>query len=429
MFGFQTLGKALALASLIGLTAGTEPAVAQYSDWAQPAGVGATVDDAVQPAAYRGGRRCPCPPGWVESTPTEAIPGAPATSQNFIPENALASAVGVASGPESAVPNMIGDFLGGNARFFGESTLFEVQHASVGVAGGDRRFKIADDQNPIPVDRLIFDYNGFQNPLLDVAGNTRNLQRFTFGIEKTFRDGLWSFEFRVPFTTDYNSTQSTVAGASLSGTEFGNMVLVLKRLVVRRENFAASVGVGADFPSGADFRIDDATGTAVEIWNESIHLQPFVGAYWTPTDRLFFLGFAQLDFDTRGSTVLMRDGGGDLARAGRFTDQTLAMLDLSVGYWLHRNPNARWLTALAPMAEIHYTSTLQDSDTVTGTMGTIGASATGDAGRRDVLNLTGGVYMQLGTCSDLRLAYVAPLGDGVDREFDGEFVVQFNRRF
>lgn len=323
---------------------------------------------------------------------------------------------------------MIGDFLGGNARFVGQSTLASIEHASVGVAGGDRRFKIADDQNPIPVDRLIFDYNGFQNPLIDVAGNTRNLHRFTFGIEKTFRDGLWSFEFRVPFTSDYNSTQSIVPGDSLSGTEFGNMVLVFKRLVIRRENFAASVGVGADFPSGADFRINDATGTAVEVWNESIHLQPFVGAYWTPTDRLFVLAFAQLDFDTRGSTVLMRDGGDDLANAGTYYDQTLGMIDVSIGYWLHRNPSARWLTAVAPMAEIHYTTTLQDADSVTGTMGTIGP-ADGDTGRRDVLNLTGGLYLQLGGCSDLRLAYVAPLGTGIDREFDGEFVVQFNRRF
>ena len=62
-------------------------------------------------------------------------------------------------------------------------------------------------------------------------------------------------------------------------------------------------------------------------------------------------------------------------------------------------------------------------------LGSIGASDTGGAGRRDVLNLTAGVNLQLGPLSSLTIAGVAPLKTGVNREFDSEFVVQFDRRF
>jgi hypothetical protein len=81
------------------------------------------------------------------------------------------------------------------------------------------------------------------------------------------------------------------------------------------------------------------------------------------------------------------------------------------------------------MVELHYTTTLQNMDLVTGPLGSIGATDIGGAGRRDVLNLTAGVNLQLGPLSSLTIAGVAPLKTGVDREFDSEFVVQFDRRF
>jgi hypothetical protein len=50
--------------------------------------------------------------------------------------------------------------------------------------------------------------------------------------------------------------------------------------------------------------------------------------------------------------------------------------------------------------------------------------------RQDVLDLTLGVQFQLGSCSDLTIAGVAPLRTKFgDKLFDGEFLVQFNRRF
>jgi hypothetical protein len=333
---------------------------------------------------------------------------------------------------------MIGDTLNGGfggMRFFGAGGLapeITPEGATVGIAGGDRRFKIAQDENPLPTDRVYFNYNHFQNPILDINGAKHNLDRFTFGIEKTIRDGLWSFGLRVPFAAGYNATQSVDPGAGLSATEFGDMSVVLKRALVQRERFALSAGLSMVFPTGSDFRIVDSTGTLVEVWNESMHLGPFVGAILAPTDRLFFLAFGQMDFDTKGNTVLMRDAvgtPGSLAVVDVFHDQTRGFLDFTAGYRLYENPNARFLTGVIPMVELHYTSTLTNMDFVDGPLGSIGATAVGGDGRRDILNLTGGVNLQLGALSSLTLAGVFPLKTGLNREFDTEFVVQFDRRY
>lgn len=307
------------------------------------------------------------------------------------------------------------------------SSSLGIFETSVGLAGGSRRFKIAEDESPIPTDRLIFNYNHFQNPLVDINNQTHNLDRFTFGFEKTFRDGLWSLEFRAPFATGYDSTQSTVGG-SLFGTEFGDMAVVLKRALVRRENFVLAAGLGMVFPTGSDWKVVDAGGTAVEVWNEAVHLEPFLGAAWSPSDRLFFLCFAQLDFDTHGDTVLVRHLG-VLDKVGVFNEQNLLFLDFSMGYRLYQNPNARWLTGINPMVEIHYTSTLQNMDSVTDlATGTFIGPPSG-SGRRDILNLTAGLHFQMGSLSTLTVAAVVPLKTGVNREFDSEVLAQYNRRF
>ncbi len=388
------------------------------------------------------GRRCP--PGTVICpSPAEegkAAPGAAtaegAAEQAAPPTNALAGNYGAASGPASTAPNMIGDFFGGGARFFGAGPLGSVQNASVGIAGGDRRFKIVEGESPLPTDRVFFDYNSFQNALQDVQNQSRNLDRFTFGVEKTFRDGLWSVELRAPLSGDYNSSQSLSPGASLSDTEFGDLSMAVKRFLIRREHFKVSAGLGIVFPTGQDWTVADSSGTIdIKVRNEAVHVQPFLGAAWEPNDRLFCLAFTQADFDTHGNTVLMRgvSTAPDLSPVGIFQEQSLLFLDLNIGYWIYRNDKATWLTGIAPAVELHYATTMQDEDLVSGPVGSIGAGNPQDgpvgAGRRDVLDLTGGLYFQLGRCSMLTVAAVAPLKTGVNREYDSEFIVQFNRKF
>ena len=54
--------------------------------------------------------------------------------------------------------------------------------------------KIGDDTSPLPVDRVFFDYNHFHNALLTANGQDISLNRYTFGLEKTYFDGMTSVE-------------------------------------------------------------------------------------------------------------------------------------------------------------------------------------------------------------------------------------------
>ena len=74
------------------------------------------------------------------------------------------------------------------------------------VAGGDRRVKVAENNSAIPQDRILFNYNHFHNAIernrRDLVGpvvsdGQFDVDRCTFGIEKTFLDGLWSVEIRM----------------------------------------------------------------------------------------------------------------------------------------------------------------------------------------------------------------------------------------
>jgi hypothetical protein len=436
--------EGLVLAVVAALSLAAQNAFAADADSAQDTVLNAA-DGMVQPAQFRH-RPCPpapCPlpvPGQIpaeEAAPAEK-PMAEMPAEAAAPPSALAGGMGAAAGPESAFPNMIGDFFGGGARFFGRGQLANIQNASVGIAGGDRRYKIIEGNSPVPTDRLFLNYNHFQNPLLDIEGNDRNLERFTFGLEKTFFDGMWSAEVRLPLSSDYNSTQS-MSGGGLSATEFGDVAVALKRVILRRENFLLSTGLGMAFPTGDDWRIVDDAGTVVEVANESVHLQPFLGAAWRSDDNpLFCLFFTQIDFDTQGNSVRMRNprtsnGSSTLDTIGVFQEQNLLFVDIALGYWIYRNHSAHYLTGIAPIVELHYSTTLQNEDYVSGLYGSIGANSPQSGsignGRRDVLNLTSGLQFELGRMSSLTVAGVAPLRTGEDREYDAEFVVQFNRRF
>jgi hypothetical protein len=189
------------------------------------------------------------------------------------------------------------------------------------------------------------------------------------------------------------------------------------------------------------------------VENEAVHLQPFLGVLWQPNSRLYTQFFAQLDLDVNGNTTFLAPSAfSDINPEdpqGVYHDQTLLFLDVSVGYWLYRNECARFLTGIIPVVELHYSTTVQDTDFVTSTFSEPGIPGAGNdiiippeqlpgvvvsrgGIRTDVLNLTGGVHFNIGRMSTLTVAGVAPLRrgeDSVEALFDTEFVVQFNRRF
>ncbi len=208
-----------------------------------------------------------------DGKPEEAAPGEP------IPEAApeagpldLAGTFGAAAGPRSAAPNMIGDFFGGGGAQLSGTTL-NGDNISAGLSGGDRRYKIVESNSPIPTDRVFFNYHFFANPLIDADGQSVDLNRFTFGLEKAFLDDQFSLELRVPFSSGYNSDQSLEDGASLSGTEFGDLALAVKGLLLRRDCLLVSAGLGVTFPTGSDWRLLDGLGQPLLVLeNEAVHL-------------------------------------------------------------------------------------------------------------------------------------------------------------
>ena len=290
----------------------------------------------------------------------------------------MSSSLGAVAASTSASPSMIGDFFGGGYQYLVASPA---NGATVAVAGGDRVLKFSDNNSPIPQNRLFFNYHLFNNSVVDVNGQTQNTNRFTFGLEKTVWDGTASIEFRVPFEASVDATQMVGSNDTLAA-EFGNLALATKLLI-------------------------------------------YLGVYCRPNNRVFTQFVTQVNFDVSGSTVTVFDpsffGG---VGSDRIFEQSLLFLDYSLGYWMYHVRSDDWITGIAPMVELHYTSTLNDLDLPD----ISGAYVFEEDLRRDALNLTGGVLFELGPQTYLRLAGVAPLRHN-SLIYDAEFGLQLIRRY
>ena len=341
-------------------------------------------------------------------------------------EELLASDYGYGYGFESAAPGMIGDF-------FGPSYQMNVvtagqppgQFTNIPQGAGDRRFKIAENYSPFPIDRIFVNYNHFHRALRTADGREANLNRMTMGLEKTFYDDIFSVEVRAPFSTGLNADQYVVQNFDNVGAEFGNVAMAIKALLYRDDTFAASAGVGMVFPTGPDTRLFDFNSVEVlNVSNDAYYLQPFVGAWWTPNDRLFGQFAVQADFDTTGNKIdLIRVGTGP---EGTLQDQALLYMDASFGYWLFHDPSSdAVITGIAPMVELHHNTTIEDPDSLV-----VGPDTfTNPAGRLDVMNLTGALRFELAGISYLTVFGVAPLRDNEEKLFDAEFGVQYTRLY
>lgn len=334
----------------------------------------------------------------------------------------LASSAGVTSGSSSAANHMIGDFFGGSYSMR-LGSIGSTKYTNVAIAGADRRYKFAENNSPFPTDRLFFNYSHFHNALLTADGRAANLNRGTFGLEKTFFQGLTSVEVRAPLLSGLNSNQTFDPVADNVSNEFGNIALAFKLLLLERSCYSVSAGLGIVLPTADDTVVADSVGNPVfRMENEAVYLQPFIGLSYTPNERLFWQTFAQLDFDTGGNTAELIG-----VSSGNIRDQNLLFLDTSIGYWLFHNPcNGRILTGLAPIAELHYSTTIEDSEELILSGGDV---ITNPNNRLDVLNLTGGLRMEILGDSYLTLAGVAPLREDGDKLFDAEFGVQFMRKY
>lgn len=298
----------------------------------------------------------PTPPSTTTPTPPSDTQPAPAPTPFDTGLTPEASAAVGGESYASAAPNMLGHLLFGS-----RSINFRYNRASGPINVRDNgstslvNAAVADDNSPLPRDRVGFRYNFFDNaqqvtgfgnastlvngvPTATARVRDYDVHQYTFNIEKTFLDRLASVELRVPFTTGLSSRLDLSAGNIVGpadaagnfpvvatpqnslgreGTQFGNMSVILKGLLHQTSTLAVSGGLGIGIPTGDDttVRITDYSGFVdrsdaniqrlrqIRINNEIWSLSPFLAVLYTPNDRVFTQGFVQFDFPLNTSSI------------------------------------------------------------------------------------------------------------------------------
>lgn len=402
------------------------------------------------------GQECPAEPCLPDPAPAEAPDMPPPDGQAPqvpLPEPFAQPPEAGTSANRSAAPNMLGDQNGGacgTVNYLGALTA-EINHPTFSCS----RTKIAENNSPIPRDRAYVTYQHFHNVnnlFLDNPDVGRTFQRVTsidrvtFGLEKTFLGGNVSLELRVP--TAFQLRNDMVVNSNIpsitdqSNFNLGNISVVTKVLLFQNECWLVSGGLLVHAPSANDVVIQDVEDDGGDLilntfvyHNRATILSPFLGALWTPSNRLFVQGFAQLDVDPNGNSVDIQPTLNGVAGAPvnfRFNEQTLLRLDLGAGYWLYRNSECGWygLTGVAPVIELHYTTTLDNAELATFDRAADNQVILGNiANRLDILNLVVGTTFEWSNRATLAVGAVLPLRDEMDKPFDVEVNVQLNYRF
>ena len=296
--------------------------------------------------------------------------------------------------------------------------------------GGATRSKIAENSSSLPMDRLIFNYNHFRNAIDENLVESTNVDRFTAGFERTFHDQMMSIEVRMPFVADndFGNAQFTRNGSTV-----GNLSVTLKGVLVSDRDSLIAAGLTIDTPTGGGSTLNNITDELlVNTSNDALHLSPFLGFLFAPGGGIAHQGFVQVDVATNANALEFIDTeAGGTTNTTELLEQTLLYLDYSFSKQLyHAGRSSRGscdIRRVLGLAELHYTTTLENSDVVlSGTANNPIFEITSAGNRLDVVNLTLGLHTEFNNGAQLRLGTVAPLTEGDDRFFDFEFQAQLN---
>jgi hypothetical protein len=350
-------------------------------------------------------------PGAGEAPPMGgATPGAaPAAPTD------LATALG--PGPAAEAGAGLGGFLGGGGgglNMIGDQGPFFVRVRQIGgqpvppdprtrslLAPSVRGFKIADNQSPIPQDRIFFSFNYFEdvnkrlNEFFEAPIQNLRIYRYVFGLEKTFDDGRGSFGLRLPLNTLKADSRERNLGEGGTSTALGDLTVFGKYVVQRdpRTGSLWTVGLAITPPTGPD----RFAGAPFIGDIHSTTIQPFL-AYYLNFGRLYLQGFSALDVPT---TPL---------------DATMVYNDVGLGYILYNADDPyRFLTAVVPTFEVHSNNPLTHRGEY---------DLFDRAGTPDILNLTGGIHFQFRRRALLTFGWVTPVTG--PRPFDFEAVALLN---
>ena len=221
------------------------------------------IEDVSQPRGNDGAADTPVVPDSLESPPAIVVP--PTTpprrrsTQSRGSDDLLASLLGDSRSRTRRSRNRLArtpEYFGDN--FIGGDMIAQTGIAAVRLdlplAAGSRRAKIADHNKAYPVDRVFVNYHHFHNAQTFTRPgvfDSDNIDRFTFGFEKTFDCGQASIEMRLPFADRVTRDD---ADFELRGGNVGNLAVILKRLMYESDRFALAYGLGVDIPTGSDVR-------------------------------------------------------------------------------------------------------------------------------------------------------------------------------
>jgi len=315
--------------------------------------------------------------------------------------------------------------------YFVDYSFVQTTTALIPAGGGGvavRRIKLSENNNPLPRNRVFFNYHFFN----DVRGNLGDVSRYTLGVERTFADGQASFEFRVPFAATLDNIQ-TVNPPFDRNFEFGNAALIWKILMWQQQAWSFTTGTGVTIPIAASTELFLGPTNVLEVENDSVHFLPYMAAAWNPNSRFFSQTFVQFDIDPYGNTVFadvpdlanLPTGPRTLPAIGKFNDATMLFVDVGFGGWLYRNNCGRLVKGIAEVVEFHYSTTVSDTDQVEGN-----GLLLGDLSRRlDVLNVTLATHFSLRGGLEVSSGFGIPVRSGFDKPFDFEYLLQVDKTY
>ncbi|SIN77718.1 hypothetical protein SAMN05444166_0785 [Singulisphaera sp. GP187] len=262
-----------------------------------------------------------------------------------------------------------------------------------------RGFKIADNQSPMPQDRVFYSFNYFNNMNGDVNRrlgspiSDMQVYRQLLGIEKTFWKGNASVGVRLPIDTLW--TNSAVPSLRNNSTSVGDLTVFTKFLLYDNPVVGnlLSGGLAVTAPTGPS----SFAGSSAAPGFRNTQIQPFLG-YILRRGDFYLQGFSAIDIPTDSRDV------------------TMWYNDLAVGYFVYQSADpSAFLSAVVPTFEVHLNDPLNHR----------GALRPNDpAGTPDVLDLT------FGTSFILRKRLVATVGCSFPvtgpRPFDVEAVALLN---
>lgn len=331
------------------------------------------------------------------------------------------------------------------------NTQGESRSGDIPAAGGNARFSIADNNKPLPQNRVFFDYRHYNNAIgtdeslfgAPAINRRQDFDGFLFGIEKTLDEQeLVSVDVRIPFS---GNADVSFPGYQASGGEFGNIPVSWKQVLILEESYSLVAGSTIIAPTGGDVS-GQMLGTPFSLNNEAWHLAPFVGGMLNPEfsgeqagvgsllspgvsdvlERTTFQWFAAVDVPLNDQEAVV--GG----VAGGYRESTFMSLNSALVLNLLNAPKADNLTRLDGSVELHYLKDVGGGDSFVSPQTGFAPLTVSQSRVTDVLNLSAGFSAEIRKHTRVQLAAVAPLASSnslSNRAFDSELILSINRFF